>query len=74
MRKWLKDIRDQKGYTQEKVAELANIHRAYYTMIESGTRNPSVTASKAIGEALDFQWTIFFDDGCNDTKQIIASL
>lgn len=69
MRVWLKEIRHQRGYTQEKVAELSNIQRAYYTMIESGNRNPSVSAAKKIGKALGFDWTIFFDDKGNETKQ-----
>ncbi|AXF54588.1 helix-turn-helix transcriptional regulator [Salicibibacter kimchii] len=69
MRTWLKDIRHQRGYTHQQVAELANIHRAYYTLIESGSRTPSVAASKSIGKALGFDWTIFFEDESNETKQ-----
>ncbi|SDI17835.1 DNA-binding transcriptional regulator, XRE-family HTH domain [Alteribacillus persepolensis] len=73
MRDWLKEIRRQRGYTQEKVAELSNIQRAYYTMIESGNRNPSVSAAKAIGSALGFDWTIFFENKRNETKQNTTS-
>ena len=68
MRTWLKELRLQKGFTQNSVAERCEIERAYYTMIESGTRTPSVTVAKSIGEAIGFDWTIFFDDVCNETK------
>lgn len=68
MRKWLKKNRLEKGFTQEEVAEAAQIGRAYYTMIENGTRKPSVIVSKKIGEKLGFDWTIFFEDVCNETK------
>lgn len=59
MRKWLKKNRLEKGFTQEEVAKAAQIGRAYYTMIENGTRKPSVIVSKKIGEKLGFDWTIF---------------
>lgn len=67
MRKWLKEIRIQQGLTQESVATSAGIERAYYTMIENGTRDPSVSVSKSIGVVLGFNWTIFFEDKGNET-------
>ncbi|MGY0692662.1 helix-turn-helix transcriptional regulator [Virgibacillus sp. FSP13] len=68
MRTWLKEIRIQRGFTQNEVAELSGIERAYYTMIEQGNRNPSVSVAKAIASSLGFEWTIFFDSKCNETK------
>jgi len=53
--------------TQEDVAKLANIDRAYYTMIENGTRNPSVRVAKRIALALGFPWTIFFEEQGDET-------
>lgn len=70
MRKWLKEMRLQRGLTQNFVAEKSNIERSYYTMIESGVRNPSVIVAKAIGKTVGFDWTIFFDSECNETKHI----
>lgn len=66
MRKWLHDIRIQNYKTHDDVAAEAGIKRAYYTMIENGTRNPSVDVAKRIAFVLGFDWTIFFDDQCNE--------
>lgn len=68
MRAWLKSLRNQRGLTQQNVADKAEIERAYYTMIESGDRNPSVPVAKSIANAIGFDWTIFFDTECNETK------
>jgi len=62
MRKWLKDIRDSKGLTQEQVAILSGISRSHYTHIEQGTKTPSVNVAKRIAKQLGFDWTIFFED------------
>jgi transcriptional regulator with XRE-family HTH domain len=68
-RLWLKELRLQQGYTQDEVAIESGIKRAYYTMIEQGNRNPSVSVAKSIAGSLGFDWTIFFDNKCNETKQ-----
>lgn len=68
-RTWLKEIRTQRNMTQNEVAHKAGIERAYYTMIEQGNRSPSVKVAKDIAEALGFDWTIFFENKCNETKQ-----
>ncbi|MCY8918091.1 helix-turn-helix transcriptional regulator [Bacillus atrophaeus] len=68
MREWLKRNRLKKGFTQQEVADAAQIGRAYYTMIENGNRKPSVLVSKKIGEKLGFDWTIFFEDKRNEMK------
>ncbi|MEF2293102.1 helix-turn-helix transcriptional regulator [Virgibacillus dokdonensis] len=68
MRTWLKGLRMQRGYTQERVSIESGIERSYYTMIEQGKRNPSVSVAKSIAVTLGFEWTIFFDDKCNDSK------
>ncbi|MCM3316149.1 helix-turn-helix transcriptional regulator [Rummeliibacillus stabekisii] len=67
-RKWLKTIRIEKGMTQQRVSERANIERSYYTMIEQGKRTPSVKVAKDIAEVLGFDWTIFFETKCNEMK------
>jgi transcriptional regulator with XRE-family HTH domain len=69
MRVWLKELRLQQGFTQDEVAKDSGIKRAYYTMIEQGNRNPSVSVAKSIADSLGFDWTIFFDNKCNETKQ-----
>jgi transcriptional regulator with XRE-family HTH domain len=48
--------------THEDVAERAGIQRPYYTMIENGTRNPSVEVAKRIAKVMGFNWTLFFEN------------
>lgn len=73
-RGWLKALRIQKGLTQQDVATKAEIERSYYTMIETGQRKPSVLVAKAIGSAMGFDWTIFFEDEGNEVKQKRAAV
>lgn len=61
MRIWLKELRENLGLTHEEVANKSKIQRAYYTMIENGSRTPSVEVAKRIGKTLNFNWTIFFE-------------
>jgi transcriptional regulator with XRE-family HTH domain len=61
-------MRIQRGLTQNSVAEKCEIERSYYTMIETGARTPSVTVAKSIGEAIGFDWTIFFEHKGNEMK------
>ncbi len=68
-REWLKMKRIDKKMTHDDVAKASGIERAYYTMIEQGTRRPSVQVAKAIAKTLNFDWIIFFDNKCNDTLQ-----
>lgn len=67
MREWLKNIRETKGYSTYKVAELAEISQSYYYAIECGERgNPlNVDVAKKIAHALDFEWIRFYDNSAN---------
>lgn len=67
-REWLEKIRNNIKKTHEEIAEAAGIERAYYTMIENGTRNPSVEVAKRIAAAMGFDWTFFYNDQCNDLQ------
>lgn len=62
MRVWLKNIRDEKGLTQEEVASMTGISRSTYGHIESGERGVTVTNAKKIADVLNFNWTIFFEN------------
>jgi len=49
----LKKIREQKGLTIEKLAELSNISAGYLCHLENGSRkNPSIAVMKNIAKAL----------------------
>jgi putative transcriptional regulator len=67
IRSWLVEYREVVGLTHEEVAEAIGTTRQYYSMIENGTRNPSVEVAKKIGDVLDFSWTLFFEQTGNKT-------
>jgi transcriptional regulator with XRE-family HTH domain len=48
----IRKIRKQKGLTQEKLAELANLDYSYLNMIEAGKKNPSIKKLAKIAKAL----------------------
>jgi len=50
--KRLARIRKQKGFTQEKLAELVDLHFTYIGMVERGTRNPTIANVYKISKAL----------------------
>ena len=59
----LKKIREQKGLTIEKLAELSKISAGYLCHLENGSRkNPSIKVMKNIAKALNVDIAeIFFD-------------
>ena len=61
MRKWLKKIRTKANKTMKNVAENAGISECYYSQIENGARNASVSVAKKIAEVLGFDWQKFFE-------------
>jgi transcriptional regulator with XRE-family HTH domain len=50
--KRISDLRKDKGFSQEKLAGLADIDRTYVCDIEKGGRNISITILKKVSEAL----------------------
>lgn len=48
----LRERREAKGISQEKLAHAAGLHRTYVGLIERGLRNPSVDAGHALARAL----------------------
>ena len=48
----IRELRQAKGISQEKLAELSNLHRTYISSIELGHRNVSIQNIKAISDAL----------------------
>lgn len=49
----LKRIRIERGLSQEKLAEIVDLHRTYISGIERGMRNVSLRNIEKIAEALD---------------------
>lgn len=60
-RLWLKLLRKEKGLTQQDIADILNISRQHYSMIENGERNPSTKLAMRFGSILGFDWVAFFD-------------
>lgn len=58
--KRLSAIRKQKGMTQEKLADMVDVHRTYIGFIEQGKRNPSVSNIYKIAKALKIDITDLF--------------
>ncbi|MBI2773315.1 MAG: helix-turn-helix transcriptional regulator [Chloroflexi bacterium] len=49
----IRRFREDRGYSQERLAETAGLHRTYISLVERGQRNISVDALNQIAEALD---------------------
>lgn len=56
----IENIRREKGMTQEKLAEEADLHRAYFWDIEQG-RNISIKTAYKIAKALGVKLSDLFD-------------
>jgi transcriptional regulator with XRE-family HTH domain len=48
----LREIRKQKGYSQEGFADHAGVHRTYLGGLERGERNPTLTVMSKLARAL----------------------
>lgn len=58
----LRERREEKGYTQQRLAEAVGVTQVAISLVESGDRQPSITLAKKIARVLDFDWVQFYDD------------
>lgn len=49
----MREVRTRRGFSQEKLAELADLDRTFVSMIERGKRHPTLETAKSLAEALD---------------------
>ena len=54
-------IRERRGLTQEKLAELAGLHRAYIGQIERGEKNIGLRNLEKIAKALEIDIRVLVD-------------
>lgn len=59
--KRIKELRKEKGISQEKLAGLAEIDRTYMTSVENGRRNIAVVNLEKIVKALNVDFSDFFN-------------
>lgn len=53
--KRIRTLRLNKGWSQEKLAEIADFHRNYVGMIERGERNPSLKSVERFAKAFNLE-------------------
>jgi len=58
----IKQLRQGRGWTQDRLAAEAHIHRNYLGGVERGERNPTVTSTARIARALDVPIAALFQD------------
>ncbi len=58
--KRIRKLRGEKGFSQEKLAELCGLHRTYISTVELGKRNISLVNIEKIANALSCQIKDFF--------------
>lgn len=56
----IRELRKEKGISQEKLAFSAELDRTYVAGVESGKRNPSIKSLEKILAALDVTFEEFF--------------
>ena len=59
--KRIRQLRREKGWSQERLANEAGMHRTYMWGIERGVRNPSLRHLACIAEALDLPIAALFE-------------
>ncbi|OUW74938.1 MAG: transcriptional regulator [Saprospirales bacterium TMED214] len=50
--KRLRDLREERGWSQEEFADRAGLHRTYVSAVERGIRNPTLSVLERLAKAL----------------------
>ncbi|MDT8068210.1 MAG: helix-turn-helix transcriptional regulator [Terriglobia bacterium] len=58
----VRKIRTERGISQERLAELADIHRTYIGDVERGTRNVALVNMCKIAAALDIRLSVLMHE------------
>ncbi len=57
----LKELRQEKGLSQEALASYSGFHRTYISLLERGIKSPSLSTLDRLSHALDISLTQFVD-------------
>jgi transcriptional regulator with XRE-family HTH domain len=57
----LRQLRQDKGWSQEEFAHLAGIHRTYISDLERGARNPTIKIVEQLASALGVSAGVLLD-------------
>jgi transcriptional regulator with XRE-family HTH domain len=58
----LREVRQRRSISQEKLAELAGLHRTYVSSVERGERNISLINIESLARALDVKMAELMPD------------
>jgi len=59
----LKELRVEKGLSQEELADMSGLHRTYVGSVERGERNISIDNMERLADALNIQIMDLLNDG-----------
>ncbi|MDE6838529.1 MAG: helix-turn-helix domain-containing protein [Acutalibacter sp.] len=62
MRVKMKQLRESMGFTQHTMGKAIGIERSYYTLIETGERQPSLRVALKIKQVLGYYGDDIFDN------------
>ena len=66
----LKEIRKEKGITQQQLAESSGINQSQVARYESGERMPRPKVAQRIAKVLDFDWKELYEEESDDESGI----
>lgn len=58
----IKNLRNERNISQEKLAEITGLDRTYISGLERGLRNPSYLVLQRIAKELNIKEVCFFED------------